>query len=305
MMAGAAGTVATMSETSRPDIQRVGVVGCGQMGAGIAEVSARAGLDTIVHEIDAASAERGRNRLIGSFDKAVARGRMTEEDRDATLGRLTFTTDLEDMADRRMVIEAVIEDEPLKTEVFRTLDRVVEADDAILASNTSSIPIMKLGIATQRPENVVGIHFFNPVPVLKLVELVTSLMTDEVTVKSANHFAEETLGKIVIRSQDRAGFVVNALLIPYILSAIRMMESGFATAEDIDHGMVEGCNHPMGPLSLADLIGLDTTLAVAVSMYEEFKEPLYAAPPMLSRMVEAGLLGRKSGRGFYDYGERG
>ena len=304
-MAGAADTVATMSETRRPDIQRVGVVGCGQMGAGIAEVSARAGLDTIVHEIDAASAERGRNRLIGSFDKAVARGRMTEEDRDATLGRLTFTTDLEDMADRRMVIEAVIEDEPLKTEVFRTLDRVVEADDAILASNTSSIPIMKLGIATQRPENVVGIHFFNPVPVLKLVELVTSLMTDEVTVKSANHFAEETLGKIVIRSQDRAGFVVNALLIPYILSAIRMMESGFATAEDIDHGMVEGCNHPMGPLSLADLIGLDTTLAVAVSMYEEFKEPLYAAPPMLSRMVEAGLLGRKSGRGFYDYGERG
>ena len=305
MMAGAADTVATMTETRRPDIQRVGVVGCGQMGAGIAEVSARAGLDTIVHEIDAASAERGRNRLIGSFDKAVARGRMTEEDRDATLGRLTFTTDLEDMADRRMVIEAVIEDEPLKTEVFRTLDRVVEADDAILASNTSSIPIMKLGIATQRPENVVGIHFFNPVPVLKLVELVTSLMTDEATVKAANHFAEETLGKIVIRSQDRAGFVVNALLIPYILSAIRMMESGFATAEDIDHGMVEGCNHPMGPLSLADLIGLDTTLAVAVSMYEEFKEPLYAAPPMLSRMVEAGLLGRKSGRGFYDYGERG
>jgi 3-hydroxybutyryl-CoA dehydrogenase len=305
MMAGAAGTVAKMSETSRPDIQRVGVVGCGQMGAGIAEVSARAGLDTIVHEIDAASAERGRNRLIGSFDKAVARGRMTEEDRDAALGRLTFTTDLEDMADRRMVIEAVIEDEPLKTEVFRTLDRVVEADDAILASNTSSIPIMKLGIATQRPENVVGIHFFNPVPVLKLVELVTSLMTDEATVKAANHFAEETLDKIVIRSQDRAGFVVNALLIPYILSAIRMMESGFATAEDIDHGMVEGCNHPMGPLSLADLIGLDTTLAVAVSMYEEFKEPLYAAPPMLSRMVEAGLLGRKSGRGFYDYGERG
>lgn len=304
-MAGAAGTVAKMSETSRPDIQRVGVVGCGQMGAGIAEVSARAGLDTIVHEIDAASAERGRNRLIGSFDKAVARGRMTEEDRDAALGRLTFTTDLEDMADRRMVIEAVIEDEPLKTEVFRTLDRVVEADDAILASNTSSIPIMKLGIATQRPENVVGIHFFNPVPVLKLVELVTSLMTDEATVKAANHFAEETLDKIVIRSQDRAGFVVNALLIPYILSAIRMMESGFATAEDIDHGMVEGCNHPMGPLSLADLIGLDTTLAVAVSMYEEFKEPLYAAPPMLSRMVEAGLLGRKSGRGFYDYGERG
>jgi 3-hydroxybutyryl-CoA dehydrogenase len=188
--------------------------------------------------------------------------------------------------------------------VFRTLDQVVEADDAILASNTSSIPIMKLGIATQRPENVIGIHFFNPVPVLKLVELVVSLMTDKATVDAANHFAEHTLGKIVIRSKDRAGFVVNALLIPYILSAIRMMESGFATAEDIDHGMVEGCNHPMGPLSLADLIGLDTTLAVAVSLYDEFKEPLYAAPPMLSRMVEAGLLGRKSGRGFYDYGAK-
>jgi 3-hydroxybutyryl-CoA dehydrogenase len=289
-----------MSDT-RPNIQRVGVVGCGQMGAGIAEVCARAGLDTVVHEIDAAGAERGRNRLIGSFDKAVARDRMTEAERDAALGLLTFTTD---MADRRMVIEAVIEDEALKTSVFRTLDRVVEADDAILASNTSSIPIMKLGMATQRPESVIGIHFFNPVPVLKLVELVTSLMTDTATVDAANHFAEDTLGKIVIRSKDRAGFVVNALLIPYILSAIRMMESGFATAVDIDHGMVEGCNHPMGPLSLADLIGLDTTLAVAVSMYDEFKEPLYAAPPMLSRMVEAGLLGRKSGRGFYDYGTK-
>lgn len=271
------------------------------MGAGIAEVCARAGLDTVVHEVDAASAERGRSRLLASFDKAVARGRLSEEDRDAATGRLTFTTDLGDMADRRMVIEAVIEDEALKSKVFRTLDEVVEADDAILASNTSSIPIMKLGIATQRPEQVVGIHFFNPVPVLKLVELVTSLMTSKATVEAANHFASETLGKIVIRSQDRAGFVVNALLIPYILSSIRMMESGFATAEDIDNGMVEGCNHPMGPLSLADLIGLDTTLAVAMSMYEEFKEPLYAAPPMLSRMVEAGLLGRKSGRGFYDY----
>ncbi len=293
-----------MTDITRPDIQRVGVVGCGQMGAGIAEVCARAGLDTIVHEVDATSAERGRTRLLGSFDRALARGRLTEDERDAAVARLTFTTDLGDMADRRMVIEAVIEDEPLKTKVFATLDRVVVADDAILASNTSSIPIMKLGIATQRPEQVVGIHFFNPVPVLKLVELVTSLMTDAATVDAANHFAEDTLGKIVIRSQDRAGFVVNALLIPYILSAIRMMESGFATAVDIDNGMVEGCNHPMGPLHLADLIGLDTTLAVAVSMYEEFKEPLYAAPPLLSRMVEAGLLGRKSGRGFYDYHER-
>lgn len=232
-----------MSETMTPersDIQRVGVIGCGQMGAGIAEVCARAGLDTVVHEVDAAGAERGRARLLGSFDKAVARNRMTEEERDANIARLSFTTDLGDMADRRMVIEAVIEDEALKSQVFSTLDRVVEADDAILASNTSSIPIMKLGIATQRPEQVIGIHFFNPVPVLKLVELVTSLMTDKATIETANHFAADTLGKIVIRSQDRAGFIVNALLIPYILSAIRMMESGFATAEDIDHGMVEG-----------------------------------------------------------------
>ena len=283
------------------NIERVGVVGCGQMGAGIAEVCARAGMDVMVREIDAATAERGRNRLLGSFDKAVARNKMTEEERDATISKLSFTTDLGDMADRQLVIEAVIEDEPLKTEVFTTLDKVVQSEDAILASNTSSIPIMKLGIATGRPEQVVGIHFFNPVPVLKLVELVTSLMTSDQTVARSQAFAEEVLGKIVIRSQDRAGFVVNALLIPYILSAIRMMESGFATAEDIDNGMVEGCNHPMGPLALADLIGLDTTAAVAESLYEEFKEPLYASPAMLSRMVEAGLLGRKAGRGFYDY----
>lgn len=282
-------------------IERVGVVGCGQMGAGIAEVCARAGMDVMVREIDAATAERGRNRLLSSFDKAVSRNKMTEEERDATISKLSFTTDLGEMADRQLVIEAVIEDEPLKTEVFTTLDKVVQSDDAILASNTSSIPIMKLGIATQRPEQVVGIHFFNPVPVLKLVELVTSLMTSDETIARSQGFAEDVLGKIVIRSQDRAGFVVNALLIPYILSAIRMMESGFATAEDIDNGMVEGCNHPMGPLALADLIGLDTTAAVAESLYEEFKEPLYASPAMLSRMVEAGLLGRKTGRGFYDY----
>lgn len=282
-------------------IERVGVVGCGQMGAGIAEVCARAGLDVMVREVDAATAERGRNRLLGSFDKAVARNKMSEDDRDATIERLSFTTDLGDMADRDLVIEAVLEDEPLKTEVFTVLDKVVESDTAILASNTSSIPIMKLGIATQRPEQVIGIHFFNPVPVLKLVELVTSLMSSNDTIQRSNDFATDTLGKIVIRSQDRAGFVVNALLIPYILSAIRMFESGFASAEDIDNGMVEGCNHPMGPLALADLIGLDTTMAVAESLYEEFKEPLYAAPPMLLRMVEAGLLGRKTGRGFYDY----
>jgi 3-hydroxybutyryl-CoA dehydrogenase len=282
-------------------IERVGVVGAGLMGSGIAEVCARAGLDVVVREVDAAACERGRARIVGSLDRGVRNGKLAEADRDAAIAHLAFTTDFAEMADRQLVVEAVIEDETLKTDVFRALDRHVTDPAAILASNTSSIPIMKLGIATARPEQVIGIHFFNPVPVLRLVELVTSLLTSPATSERAQTFAADVLHKRVIRSQDRAGFVVNALLIPYILSAIRMMESGFATAEDIDTGMVEGCNHPMGPLRLADLIGLDTTTAVADSLYAEFKEPLYAAPPLLSRMVEAGLLGRKSGRGFYDY----
>lgn len=282
-------------------IERVGVVGAGLMGSGIAEVCARAGLDVIVREIDAAACERGRDRIVGSLDRAVRNGKISESDRDQAVSRLHVTSDFADLADRQLVVEAVVEDEALKTSVFRELDRHVADPSAILASNTSSIPIMKLGIATQRPEQVIGIHFFNPVPVLRLVELVTSLLTSDGTAAAADEFAASRLGKRVIRSQDRAGFVVNALLIPYLLSAIRMMESGFATADDIDTGMVEGCNHPMGPLRLTDLIGLDTTMAVAESLYAEFKEPLYAAPPLLSRMVEAGLLGRKSGRGFYDY----
>ncbi len=283
------------------EITKVGVVGCGLMGSGIAEVCSRAGLDVVVREVDAAAAEAGRARLVKSLDRGVTSGKLAEADRDAALARLSFTTDLGDLADRQLVIEAVVEDEALKTEVFSILDEVVLDEHAILASNTSSIPVMKLGIATRRPEHVLGIHFFNPVPVLRLVELVTSLLTSTETATRAEAFAADVLRKKVIRSQDRAGFIVNALLIPYILSAIRMMESGFATAVDIDTGMVEGCNHPMGPLRLADLIGLDTTLAVADSLYAEFKEPLYASPPLLSRMVEAGLLGRKAGRGFYDY----
>jgi 3-hydroxybutyryl-CoA dehydrogenase len=283
------------------DISRVGVVGSGLMGSGIAEVCARAGLDVVVTEVDAAAAEAGQRRLAKSLDRAVSSGKLGDDERDAALQRISFTTDIGDLADRQLVVEAVVEDEQSKTDVFRRLDKVVEDRDAVLSSNTSSIPIMKLGIATERPEQVIGIHFFNPVPVLRLVELVVSLMTSPDTIARADDFATNVLHKRVIRSQDRAGFVVNALLIPYLLSAIRMMESGFATADDIDTGMVEGCNHPMGPLHLADLIGLDTTLAVAQSLYEEFKEPLYAPPPMLSRMVEAGLLGRKTGRGFYDY----
>ncbi|MEQ1699765.1 MAG: 3-hydroxybutyryl-CoA dehydrogenase [Ilumatobacteraceae bacterium] len=283
------------------EIERVGVVGAGLMGSGIAEVCAKAGLDVRVLEVSPEACERGRAKIVGSLDRGLRNGKISEGERDAAIGRLSFTTDFTEFADRQLTIEAVIEDEALKTSVFRQLDKAVEDPNAILASNTSSIPIMKLGIATQRPEQVIGIHFFNPVPVLKLVELVTSLLTSPATTEQSNAFATEILHKRVIRSQDRAGFVVNALLIPYLLSAIRMMESGFASADDIDAGMIEGCGHPMGPLHLTDLIGLDTTMAVADSLYAEFKEPLYAPPPLLSRMVEAGLLGRKTGRGFFDY----
>jgi 3-hydroxybutyryl-CoA dehydrogenase len=270
------------------------------MGAGIAEVCARAGLDVLVREVDEDALARGRARIETSFGRAVKREKLTADDAQAALSRLSFTTDLGDMADRQLVVEAVWENEPVKLDVLATLDKVA-GPDAILASNTSSIPIMKLGMATDRPDKVVGLHFFSPVPVLTLVELVSSLLTSAETADTVHRFAEDVLGKRVIRSKDRAGFIVNALLIPYLISAIRMIESGFATAEDIDTGMVLGCNHPMGPLALADFIGLDTTLAAAQSLYEEFKEPLYGPPPLLSRMVEAGLHGRKTGRGFYSY----
>ncbi len=284
---------------SRP-ITRVGIVGCGLMGAGIAEVCAKAGVDVMVREVDEEAIERGRSRIETSVGRAVHRGKLSSDEATAALSRLRFTTDLGDMADRELVVEAVTEAEAVKIDVFATLDKVLD-DEAIIASNTSSIPIIKLAMATSRPERVLGLHFFSPVPVLTLVEIVVSLLSDEDVVARVQTFAEESLGKRVIRSKDRAGFIVNSLLIPYIVSAIRMLESGFATAEDIDMGMVLGCNHPMGPLALADFIGLDTTMAAAQSLYEEFKEPLYTPPPLLSRMVEAGLLGRKTGRGFYTY----
>jgi 3-hydroxybutyryl-CoA dehydrogenase len=283
------------------EISRIGVVGSGLMGSGIAEVCARAGLDVLVDEINSDALEAGRGRIVASLARGVRAGKLTESERDAALDRLAFTTDLGDFADRELVIEAVAEHEPTKVEVFTALDKVVTATDAIFASNTSSIPIMKLAMVTRRPEQVIGIHFFNPVPVLKLVELIPSLLSSEDTQARAEAFASGVLGKTVVRSQDRAGFVVNALLIPYLLSAIRMFESGFASAEDIDNGIVLGLAHPMGPLRLTDLIGLDTTKAVAESMYAEFKEPLYSPPPLLLRMVDAGLLGKKTGRGFYDY----
>jgi len=280
-------------------MERIGVIGCGLMGAGIAEVCARAGLDVIAVESSAPAAEAGVARLSKSLERAEMRGKI--ESAADVLGRISVVEDLGELADREMVIEAIAEDEAAKVEAFARLDKIVTANDAILASNTSSIPIMKLAVATRRPAYVLGVHFFNPVPVLSLVELVPSLLTASETTERARSFIVNTLGKRPIDCQDRAGFVVNALLIPFILSAIRMRESGFATAEDIDEGLVRGAAHPQGPLALADLIGLDTTKAVAESLYEEFKEPLYAPPPLLARMVEAGLLGRKSGRGFYTY----
>ncbi|WP_405527079.1 3-hydroxybutyryl-CoA dehydrogenase [Streptomyces avidinii] len=283
-------------------IRRIGVVGGGQMGAGIAEVCARAGLDTVVCETDATTARAARERVAVSLERAVQRGKMDRISAEDAQARLLFTGDLDDLADRQLVIEAVVENAEAKIEVFTALDKIVEDREAILATNTSAIPVMRLGMATGRADRVVGLHFFNPVPVLPLVEIVTSLHTSDRVAALTEEFVRDTLGKTAIRSQDRAGFVVNALLVPYLLAAVRMAESGFATATDIDEGMVLGCAHPMGPLRLADLIGLDTVAAIAQSLYDEFKEPLYAPPPLLQRMVQAGLLGRKTGRGFHAYG---
>ena len=282
-------------------IERVGVVGAGLMGAGIAEVCAKSGVNVTVCDINAAAVEAGRLRIETSLDRAVRSGKLSDDARMASLAQISFVTDIGELADRQMVVEAVREFEDEKLDVFRNLGKIVIDDQAILASNTSSIPIMKLAMATDRPEHVVGLHFFNPVPVMRLVELIPSIVTSSEVADRAEDFMVDTLGKRIIRSQDRAGFIVNALFVPYVLAAIRMLESGFASADDIDAGMVEGCSHPMGPLALADMIGLDTIEAVADSMYAEFKEPLYAPPPLLSRMVEAGLLGRKVGRGFFNY----
>ncbi|RCW43948.1 3-hydroxyacyl-CoA dehydrogenase [Halopolyspora algeriensis] len=284
------------------EIQRVGVIGAGQMGSGIAEVSARAGLDVVLTDVSDEAAEAGRSRIRKSLDRAVQNQKIGEADRDAAQERIRTTTSLNELHDRELVIEAIAENEEVKTKVFAELDQVIDDPEAILASNTSSIPIAKLAAATKRPDRVIGIHFFNPVPVLKLVELIPSLLTSEQTTQRAADFATGRLGKETVRAQDRAGFVVNALLVPYLLSAIRMVEGGFATAEDVDNGMVLGCAHPMGPLRLSDMVGLDTIKAVADSMYAEYKDPSYAAPPLLQRMVDAKLLGKKSGKGFYEYG---
>ncbi len=283
------------------EITRVGVAGCGLMGSGIAEVCARGGLDVVVREIDDAAAAAGRARIEASLARAVRAGKLDAADRDAALARIRVTTDLADLADRQLIIEAATENPAVKAALFAELDRVAADPDVILATNTSSIPIVQVARATTRPERVVGLHFFNPVPVQKLVEVIPSVLSSPQAVQGVTNLVTKALGKTVIKAPDRSGFVVNALLVPFLLAAIRMLEAGYATAEDIDQGMTLGCAHPMGPLRLSDLIGLDTLKAVADSMYEEYKEPLYAAPPLLRRMTDAGLLGRKSGRGFYDY----
>lgn len=282
-------------------IEHVGVVGAGQMGRGIAEVCARAGLRVTLCDVTEERARAGLAGVADSLLKAEKRGAVGPEERALALAGISVTGDLSRLGGADLVIEAAVEDERAKTALFRQLGEVVTDPAAVLASNTSSIPIARLGAAAGRPEAVVGLHFFNPVPVMPLVEIIPSLHTSKATEARVRTFAGETLGKKTIVTQDRAGFVVNSLLIPYLLAAVRMVGSGTASAEDIDTGMTSGCAHPMGPLHLADLIGLDTVAAIGEALYEEYREPLYAPPPLLRRMVESGLLGRKSGQGFFTY----
>jgi 3-hydroxybutyryl-CoA dehydrogenase len=291
---------AEQASSTSEQVTTVGVIGGGIMGTGIAEVSARAGCDVVICEVNEAYAESALGRVRKSLARAEKTGKLATADREAAEGRVRAVTDIADLADRDLVIEPVIEDEAEKIAIFQALGKVARPD-ALLASNTSSIPIMKLAAVTPQPQRVIGMHFFNPVPVLRLVELVPSLLTSPETVARAEAFCIGQLDKHIVHCKDRAGFVVNALLVPYLLAAIRMVESGFASAAEVDTGMIDGCNHPMGPLALCDLIGLDTIQFVAQSLYAEFKEPLYAPPSLLMRMVEAGLVGRKSGHGFFDY----
>ncbi len=282
------------------DVRTVAVVGCGLMGSGIVEVCARAGMAVRYLEPTLELVEAGRRRIEGSLERAVQRGKLAEQEREAVLARIGGTTSVEDLAEADLAIEAATEDRATKLEVFRRLDEVVRPD-VVLASNTSSIPIIELAAATRRPELVLGMHFFNPVPVMGLIELVRAITTSEETMAFARAFGAR-LGKTTVESRDRAGFIVNRLLVPFLNDAIRMLEEGFATREDIDAAIRLGLNHPMGPLELADLIGLDTLLAIGEVLYEELKDPACAPPPLLRRMVAAGRLGRKSGRGFYEYG---
>lgn len=281
------------------EIGRAGVIGCGLMGSGIVEVFARAGIDVTVMELDEELLATGLGRLETSTAKAVDRGKLSDPEREALIARVTGTTHVSDLADVDVVVEAATENEAAKLAILRSVDEVVRPD-VVLASNTSSIPIATLGMATKRPDKVVGLHFFNPPPVMELIEVTPSLMTSDETLAFARALAER-LGRRSVVAKDTAGFIVNRLLNPYLCAAIRALDEGIASREDIDTAMTLGLNHPMGPLRLADLIGLDTVLQIAEVLREEFHEPAYAPPPLLKRMVVAGKLGRKSGSGFYDY----
>jgi 3-hydroxybutyryl-CoA dehydrogenase len=283
-------------------MKTVGVLGCGLMGAGIAQVAAQNGFTTIVREVDQALLDRGLGRIRKFLDDGVAKGKVTADSRDETLGRLSGTTSFEALGACDIVIEAIIEHLEEKRAAYAALESIV-SETTIFASNTSSLCIVELAAQTRRPDRFVGLHFFNPVPLMKLVEVIRALTTGEETYQRTFAFAKD-LGKEPITAPDRPGFIVNRLLIPYLLDAIRAYEHGLGTLEDIDKGMTLGCGHPMGPFTLLDFVGLDTTYYIANIMFEEFREPAYAAPPLLKRMVLAGRLGRKSGRGFYDYSKK-
>jgi 3-hydroxybutyryl-CoA dehydrogenase len=281
-------------------INRVGVLGAGLMGSGIAEVCAKAGYTTIVREVSDDLVKKGVGRVESSLAKAVERGKLAAADRDAARSRLTATTRVNDLAGCDLVIEAVVENLEAKKELFAELDRIC-GDSAIFCSNTSSLTITELAAATRRPDRFAGLHFFNPVPVMKLVEVVRTIATSEETVETLLDFAR-SLGKEPVLAKDNSGFIVNRLLVPYLLDAVRALEEGVGSREDIDRGMELGCGHPMGPLKLLDFVGLDTTYAIAEIMFTEYREKRFAPPPLLKRMVLAGRYGRKSGRGFYEYG---
>jgi 3-hydroxybutyryl-CoA dehydrogenase len=281
-------------------IERLGVVGSGIMGAGIAEVAARAGIEVVVRSRKQETADAVVTTLSRSLSKQVERGKLTEQDAAVTAARVTATAELEALGDCDLVIESVVEDLPTKKQLFADLDRVVKAG-AILATNTSTLPVVEMAVETERPERVCGIHFFNPAPVMSLVELVRTLVSSDETMAEARAFAERC-GKEPVEVTDRAGFIVNALLFPYLNNAVRLLEAGTATAEDIDTAMKGGCNFPMGPLALLDLVGIDTSVAILDALHAEFCDPNFAPVPRLRRMLAAGHLGRKAGRGFYDYG---
>ena len=282
------------------EIQRVGVIGCGLMGSGIAHACARSGVETVVREATPSLLAAGRARLEQGLSKDVSRGKLLEADSEAVKQRLRYSTDLSDLHDCQLIIEAVTENLDVKREIFSALD-IICGPDALFASNTSSIPIIQIATATQRRERCAGFHFFNPVPTMKLVEIVRSIATSDETVETLRAFSVR-LGKTAIEAKDTPGFIVNRLLVPYLIDAVRLLEAGVATREDIDAGMQLGCGYPMGPLTLADFVGLDTLYYVAEVMYEELKEPRFAPPVLLKQMVQAGYLGRKSGKGFYDHG---